>query len=45
MAITQKRVLLQEEEFLDLQRCGPRQARKTGVLADEDVAAIIFRNR
>ncbi|MDO8546982.1 MAG: ribbon-helix-helix protein, CopG family [Nitrospirales bacterium] len=35
----------QEEEFFELQRYGARQARKKGVLTENDVDAIIFRNR
>ena len=35
----------QEEEFFELQRYGSRQARKKGVLTEEDVDAIVFRDR
>ena len=35
----------QEGVFFGLQRYGARQARKKGVLTENDVDAIIFRNR
>jgi metal-responsive CopG/Arc/MetJ family transcriptional regulator len=35
----------QEEEFFELQRYASRQARKKGVLTEEDVDAIVFRDR
>ncbi len=34
-----------EQEFLELQRYGTRQARKKGVLTEADVEALIFRDR
>ena len=34
-----------EQEFLELQRYGARQARKKGVLTEADVEALIFRDR
>jgi metal-responsive CopG/Arc/MetJ family transcriptional regulator len=35
----------QEAEFFELQRYGARQARKKGVLTEEDVDTIVFRDR
>jgi hypothetical protein len=34
-----------EQEFLELQRYGARQARKKGILTEADVEALIFRDR
>lgn len=34
-----------EEEFLELQHYGARQARKKGILTEADVEAMVFRNR
>ncbi len=34
-----------EQEFLELQRYGARQARKKGMLTEADVEALIFRDR
>jgi hypothetical protein len=34
-----------EQEFLELQRYGARQARKKGILTEANVEALIFRDR
>ncbi len=34
-----------EEEFFELQRYGARQARVKGVLTEEDVEALVFKDR
>lgn len=34
-----------EEEFFALQRYGARQARKKGVLTEDDVEALVFQDR
>lgn len=34
-----------EEEFFELQRYGARQARRRGVLTEEDVEALVFTGR
>ncbi len=34
-----------EAEFLDLQRYGARQARKKGLLTEEDIEALVFKDR
>ena len=34
-----------EQEFLDLQRYGARQARKKGILTEADVEALVFKHR
>ncbi|MGH7409935.1 MAG: CopG family ribbon-helix-helix protein [Candidatus Methylomirabilis sp.] len=34
-----------EQEFLELQRYGARQARKKGVLTEADVEALVFQDR
>ena len=34
-----------EAEFLEIQRYGVRQARKRGVLTEEDVEALVFKDR
>ena len=34
-----------EQEFLELQRYGARQARKKGILTEADVEALVFQHR
>jgi metal-responsive CopG/Arc/MetJ family transcriptional regulator len=34
-----------EQEFHELQRYGARQARKKGLLTEDDVEALVFRDR
>jgi len=34
-----------EQEFLELQRYGARQARKRGILTEADVEALVFQDR
>ena len=34
-----------EQEFLELQRYGARQARKKGILTEADVEALVFQDR
>lgn len=34
-----------QEEFLDLQRYGVREARKRGILTEADVEALVFQDR
>ncbi len=34
-----------EEEFLELQRYGARQARQKGILTEADVEALVFQDR